>query len=146
MVNRELIKMVAISTKRLEIDFKHELYDETVNTKQVEYMEILSVRGYYRKLYKNRVFATGKDFNKIREVKYILHPTFPNPIRTVSSPNKKFELIFWAWGGFEMNIEVTDIEGEIHDYKLPIRLHDLLREAKENKVPEVQYQLPQIPL
>ena len=113
---------------KLEISFVHELYSQ--KEKVVHYKR--PWMGGKRILYKNRVYTTGKDIDKIREVQYILHPTFPNPLRTVTNRNNGFELIFWAWGGFQMNILVTDTDGEVYDYTLPIRLGDILREAKGN--------------
>lgn len=117
----------------LKISFAHELYSE--KTKVVHYKQPW-VSGS-RTLYRNRICVKGnnEDIDKIREVKYILHPTFPNPIRTVTNTkrDKEFELIFWAWGEFKMHIIVTAIAGKVYDYTVPIRLHDILREAKEDK-------------
>ena len=113
----------------IDIRFENELYNE--REKAVHYKRPW-LTGGRRILYKNRIYATGKDIDKIREVQYILHPTFPNPVRTVTNRNTNFELILWAWGGFTVNIIVTDNDGEVYNYKHPIKLNDLLREAKKD--------------
>lgn len=118
-----------MTERELEISFKSELYSE--GEKVVHYKR--PWMGGSRILYKHRIYATGKDIDKIRAVKYILHPTFPNPIRTVKNRDKNFELTLWAWGGFRMNIIVTTIDGEVYNYWMSTGLHDLLREAKGDK-------------
>ena len=115
----------------LEIDFEHVLeeYDDKVKKMVVYYRQPLMMGGG-RKLYKNRIRAVGKDKNKIREVKYIFHASFPNPIRSVINPETNFEQIFWAWGNFTMNIVVADTDGDLHNYRHPIRLLDKVKKAE----------------
>lgn len=119
-------------TKReLEISFTHELYDP--KNKVVYYKR--PWMGGSNILYKIWIYVTGKeeDIDKIREVKYIF-PAFPkHPVRTVTDRDNYFKLIFWAWGGFRMNIIVTSIYDELYEYTVPIRLHTLLAAAKLNK-------------
>ena len=45
--------------------------------------------------------------SQIEYVEYILHPTFPNPIRRVSITDNKFALTAKGWGSFEINIRVA---------------------------------------
>ena len=115
----------------LEIDFEHilEEYDDKVKKMVVYYRQPLMMGGG-RKLYKNRIRAVGKDIDKIREVKYIFHASFPNPIRTVIDRDTNFEQIFWAWGNFTMNIVVADTDGDLHNYRHPIRLLDKVKKAE----------------
>lgn len=123
----------------LEIDFEHilERYDY-VKKKWVVYYRQPLMMGGSQKLYENRIRAVGKDIDKIREVKYILHPTFPNPVRTVTNKDTNFELIFWAWGDFTMNIVVADTDGDFHNYRPPIRLLDKLKKAEDQNLTMVK--------
>lgn len=43
---------------------------------------------------------------RIRCVEYTLHPTFPNPVRTVCDPANRFALSSNGWGTFEIKIKV----------------------------------------
>ena len=43
----------------------------------------------------------------IRSVKYTLHPTFPDPIRSIESKTSKFTLFSSGWGGFSIKIRVN---------------------------------------
>jgi hypothetical protein len=129
----------------LEISFKHELYEQhdAAEQRMVVYYKRPLMMGGRRKLYKNRIFVTG-EIDKIREVKYIFHHSFPNPIRTVIDRNTKFELIFWAWEeGFTMNIVVADTDGDLHNYRHPIRLFDLVKKAEAQKLTK-EYKFYQI--
>lgn len=127
----------------LEISFKHELYKQYDDAEQrmVVYYKRPLMMGGRRKLYKNRIFVTG-EVGKIREVKYIFHHSFPNPIRTVIDRDT-FELIFWAWGGFTMNIVVADTDGDLHNYRHQIRLLDLVKKAEAQKLTK-EYEFEQI--
>lgn len=118
---------------REEIRFTNEVaLNEVVYDKEEKVVHYKRRWKVGRIFYKNRIYVS-KGVDKISRVKYILHPTFPNPVRTVTNKDKNFELIFWAWGGFQMDIIVTDTDGEIYNYKCSTRLNELLREAKADK-------------
>ena len=59
-------------------------------------------------MFKIRVFISGTpdDLDQIQEVYYKLHPTFPNPMRVASNRDNNFELVTWAWGEFNMDVEI----------------------------------------
>jgi transcription initiation factor IIF auxiliary subunit len=44
---------------------------------------------------------------KIEAVQYTLHPTFPDPVRTVTDRASRFALYSAGWGGFGINVTVT---------------------------------------
>lgn len=44
-------------------------------------------------------------------VEYVLHPTFPNPIRKVKDPNNKFELKTNGWGTFNLKAFAVKNDG-----------------------------------
>ncbi|WP_299133668.1 pYEATS domain-containing protein [uncultured Tenacibaculum sp.] len=66
-------------------------------------------------LYKVYLFIEGKDLPFIKKVKYTLHKTFRNPVKTIErkSDNTNCSLVIWTWGLFNIKVELEDINGEI---------------------------------
>jgi transcription initiation factor IIF auxiliary subunit len=62
------------------------------------------------------VEADDPTLARIRCVKYTLHPTFPDPVRTVckrgDKPGRGFALAAHGWGTFVVGVEVTFDNGE----------------------------------
>lgn len=64
------------------------------------------------------VFVEGDDrtLGDIKCVKYTLHPTFPEPVRTVcrrgSQSGRGFPLSSNGWGTFNVGVEVTFNDGD----------------------------------
>ena len=56
--------------------------------------------------------GSEEDLNQIKSVTYTLHPTFPQPIRTVTNRASKFQLQCAGWGIFTIPIEVRLKNGE----------------------------------
>ncbi len=54
----------------------------------------------------------SEDLTRVEYVEYILHPTFPNPIRTITSPDGGFVLKSSGWGSFELRAIVQTKDGE----------------------------------
>ncbi len=50
--------------------------------------------------------GSAADLDRVRCVEYTLHPTFPNPVRTVCSRSDRFLLTARGWGTFEIKIKV----------------------------------------
>lgn len=48
---------------------------------------------------------------KIEHVTYFLHPTFPDPVRTVSDPSTGFALETTGWGEFEIGAKIQFKDG-----------------------------------
>ena len=61
-----------------------------------------------------KVWVDGTDdaLDQVESVKYLLHPTFPNPIRVVKDRQSKFELSDRGWGEFAITAQVTTKTGE----------------------------------
>ena len=61
--------------------------------------------------------------HKIDSVTYFLHPTFPEPVRTVSDENNKFALETKGWGEFEIraSIQYKDGTSESTSYHLDLK-------------------------
>jgi len=55
--------------------------------------------------------GTG-DLRKVDHVEYVLHETFPNPVRTVKDPKGGFALKTSGWGIFELKVFVYTKSGE----------------------------------
>ena len=49
--------------------------------------------------------------NAIRQVDYVLHPTFPDPFRTSQDRDKNFELVASGWGTFTVLITIHYTDG-----------------------------------
>jgi transcription initiation factor IIF auxiliary subunit len=67
-----------------------------------------------RPRYRVSLSLEGADLPYVREVVYHLHPTFPQPRRSVrrSSANSNCELILWTWGIFAVRVHVKLKNGE----------------------------------
>jgi transcription initiation factor IIF auxiliary subunit len=56
--------------------------------------------------------GSDDDLDEIESVTYTLHPTFPEPIRTVTDRASKFQLRCAGWGVFLIPIEVQMKDGQ----------------------------------
>lgn len=79
-----------------------------------------------RKRYDWCVFVKGgiSTLGRISQVRYKLHPTFPNPIRITDDRNHRFALITNGWGGFLLSTTVTFTNGGTEDISFWVRLQD----------------------
>jgi hypothetical protein len=70
-------------------------------------------RSAGRDLYKVWLYLEGPSLPFVKKVKYILHPTFPKPERTVTRTmeNPNCQLIIWTWGFFTVKAMVEDKQG-----------------------------------
>jgi len=77
------------------------------------YAKKIGRRGTYD-WYQWRVFVDGDDstLDRIKQVTYILHPTFPNPIQVVNDRGSKFALNSSGWGSFTMSIVIEFKDGK----------------------------------
>jgi transcription initiation factor IIF auxiliary subunit len=50
--------------------------------------------------------SADKDLDQIAAVTYTLHPTFPDPVQTVTDRASKFQLRCSGWGVFLIPVEV----------------------------------------
>src|ERR1035441_1241077 len=60
------------------------------------------------------VWIEGPDseLDQVKRVVYTLHPTFPNPVRTISDRSTKFRLKSAGWGTFRIFARVFYKSGE----------------------------------
>lgn len=52
------------------------------------------------------------ELQNVKSVQYVLHPTFPNPIREMKTPENQFELRTNGWGVFELKAFVNMKDGK----------------------------------
>jgi len=71
------------------------------------------------------------ELDKIADVEYILHPTFPSPVKHVKSRENKFRLDARGWGEFRIYIKVTDHQGGVEklDHWLNLFDRDMEKQA-----------------
>src|SRR5438046_8686803 len=56
--------------------------------------------------------GTDETLDQVDSVKYLLHPTIPNPVRIVDNRQSKFELSARGWGEFAITAHVSTKTGE----------------------------------
>jgi transcription initiation factor IIF auxiliary subunit len=81
---------------------------------------------YDEKWYDWCVFVEGDEaiLERIVEVKYQLHPTFPNPLRSSTDKRHRFPLISNGWGEFALGISVVLADAAIQTLSYRVRLRD----------------------
>lgn len=53
----------------------------------------------------------SEELDQVKSVTYTLHPTFPNPVRTMDTRENKFKLKTAGWGGFTLYAKVLRKNG-----------------------------------
>lgn len=68
---------------------------------------------YERDWYDWCVFASGDEaeLQHIKSIEYTLHPSFPDPVRTVSDRDHRFAVMSNGWGSFTMKIRTIFCDG-----------------------------------
>jgi len=67
--------------------------------------------------------GTPDEIKQIRCVEYTLHPSFPNPVRLVCTPNNHFLLTARGWGTFKVPIKVMLKDGSIRELSHQLEFH-----------------------
>lgn len=88
------------------------------------------------------VWLDGPDaeLDKINDVEYILHPTFPSPVKHVKSRENNFRLDARGWGEFRIYIKVTDNQGGVEKLDYWLKLSD--RDMGEHAPPRGVFPQP----
>jgi hypothetical protein len=73
-----------------------------------------------------------EDLDKVQSVKYVLHPTFPDPVRVVTDRQSKFRLSALGWGEFSIAAEVSTDTGESLSLERWITFEDPRKKAAED--------------
>lgn len=62
------------------------------------------------------------DLQRVDHVEYVLHESFPNPVRRVDDPSDGFALHTSGWGVFEITAFVYTEDGEKHKLSHQLQL------------------------
>jgi transcription initiation factor IIF auxiliary subunit len=86
-------------------------------------------------LYRVFLFLDGRDLPYVEAATYVLHPTFPEPRRTVrrTPTNPSCKLETWAWGEYPMQTEVTLKAGDRVTIRHPFAFSDEVERAKREE-------------
>jgi hypothetical protein len=94
--------------RKFEIDVVDTVFDPNASADSPR--KVYVRRSTPRPLYKVWLYLSGYELPIVQSVTYILHPTFPDPIRevtrTLSNPN--CQLVIWTWGLFEIIATIKD--------------------------------------
>lgn len=63
------------------------------------------------------------ELDEVTQVEYTLHPTFPKPVRTVTTRQDGFKLSTEGWGGFPIYARVSKKDGSVHHLQHQLRLY-----------------------
>ena len=80
------------------------------------------------------VNADAATLARIRSVQYTLHPSFSNPVRTVTNRQNRFALSANGWGEFTIYAKVSFNDGTTKNYSYRLNLLKAHRAASE--IPE----------
>jgi hypothetical protein len=87
---------------------------------------------------KNRIYLTGPDVGKVKSVKYILHPSFPNPERISEDSSKSFEIWIWTWGRFPVKAIITTKTDQQFQKDYAFSFKSKYEEAQRKGIPQVR--------
>ena len=85
---------------------------------------------------RNRIFLTGADLDKVKQVKYLLHPSFSNPVAVSEDPTNNFEAWIWSWGGFPITATITTKNGQVFEKELDFSFKTKFEEAQSKGIPQ----------
>ena len=107
-----------------DVQYQLDVYDSLFNPyeepvkgekRKAYYRKIKNQKGQETVLYKVWLCVDGPDLPFVDSVTYHLHPTFPNPVKTVmcSPENPKAAIHIWTWGIFTVEVTIKDIRGRL---------------------------------
>ncbi len=114
----------------LNVEVANDVYSE--KDRQVLYCP----KGNYM-VVRNRIYLTGTDLDKVKQVKYLLHPSFPNPIAVSEDPTNDFEAWIWSWGGFLIKATITTESSQVFEKELDFSFKTKFEEAQSKRIPQV---------
>lgn len=87
------------------------------------------------------VWVEGLDaeLDQVKSVRYALHPTFPEPVRTITDRSSKFQLKSSGWGEFSIVAQLTFVDGGSDLLERWIRL-----EGREEEVGDASRRRPRV--
>jgi len=85
---------------------------------------------------RSRIYLTGGDLDKVAQVKYLLHPSFPNPVAVSEDLTSDFEVWIWSWGGFPIKATVTTKSGQVFEKEFDFSFKTKFEEAQSKGIPQ----------
>jgi transcription initiation factor IIF auxiliary subunit len=95
-----------------ELIFKQETAPTTLNVTVENSAKEIEPGWWEWSIY---IKGTPAEIKQIRCVEYTLHPSFPNPVRLVCTPNNRFLLTARGWGTFKVPIKLMLKDGSIRE-------------------------------
>ena len=116
--------------ENLNIEVSSDVYSE--KDRQVLYCP----KGNYM-VVRNRIYLAGSDLDKVKKVKYLLHPSFSNPVAVSEDPTNNFEVWIWSWGGFPIKATITTKSGQVFEKEFDLSFKTKFEEAQSKGIPQV---------
>ncbi|NLH78215.1 MAG: hypothetical protein GX465_14380 [Acidobacteria bacterium] len=113
----------------LSVEVTSDVYSE--KDRQVLYCP----KGNYM-VVRNRIYLTGDDLDEVKQVKYLLHPSFSNPVAVSEDPTNDFEAWIWSWGGFPIKATITTKSGQVFEKNLDFSFKTKFEEAQSKGIPQ----------
>jgi len=85
---------------------------------------------------RNRIYLAGGDLDKVKQVKYLLHPSFSNPVAVSEDATNSFEAWIWSWGGFPIKATITTKSGQVFEKDFDFSFKSKFEEAQSNGIPQ----------
>jgi hypothetical protein len=85
---------------------------------------------------RNRIYLVGADLDKVKQVKYLLHPSFSNPVAVSEDPTNSFEAWIWSWGGFPIKATITTKTGQVFEKDFDFTFKTKFEEAQSKGIPQ----------
>ena len=121
---KSLLKVVKLKPK-LDIQFNNEIVD---NKNRVKYQKLEDYTLFW-----NRIFYTGKDKDKIKEITYFLDESYPNPKRTTKDKENDFEIFIWSGGESVIKVIIKTTSGNKLTSYFMFKFEDELNQAIANR-------------
>jgi hypothetical protein len=86
---------------------------------------------------RNRIYLIGSDLDKVKQVKYLLHPSFSNPVAVSEDSANNFEIWIWSWGGFPIKATITTKSGQVFEKEFDFSFKSKFEEAQSKGIPQV---------
>ena len=114
----------------LNVEVASDVYSE--KDRQVLYCP----KGNYM-VVRNRLYLTGSDLDKVKQVKYLLHPSFSNPVAVSEDATNSFEAWIWSWGGFPIKATITTKNGQVFEKDLDFSFKSKFEDAQKKRIPQI---------
>lgn len=114
----------------LDIEIASDVY--SAKDRQVLYCP----KGNYM-VVRNRIYVSGLDLDKVKQVKYLLHPSFSNPVAVSEDPTNDFEVWIWSWGGFPIKATIITKTGQVFEKDFDFSFKSKFEEAQTKEIPQI---------